>query len=353
MTFKLLFRLGLVSFIYFVTACETREEKKITIGVWDNYSEKSMSEWDQYFKKYIEAGITDYFIHGSPENIQKLAQIVHGRDINLHAWVWTMNRPGDRVAEQNRDWYSVNRNEDNSYDYRAYVDYYQWLSPFSEGAREHIKSIMKSYAEIAGITSVHLDYVRYCDVVLPPKLQPKYKLVQDREMAEYDFGYHPEARRGFKTIFGVDPLEMDHPELSDEWRQYRLNALTSLVNEIAEIVHAHDKKLSAAVFPFPEMARKMVRQDWSSWDLDIVCPMNYHNFYNDNLDWIKFSVENGVRETQGKFHYNSGLFVGALSPEDLKKAIQKSKDAGANGVTLFSVNGLTDTHLEILKTIKQ
>jgi len=104
-------------------------------------------------------------------------------------------------------------------------------------------------------------------------------------MPEYDFGYHTEARKRFEKIFGKDPMKMDHPELSNEWRQFRLNAVTSLVNELSEIVHQNHKKLSAAVFPYPELARMNVRQDWGSWNLDVVLPMLYQNFYNQNLNW--------------------------------------------------------------------
>ena len=34
------------------------------------------------------------------------------------------------------------------------------------------------------------------------------------------------------------------------------------------------------------MSKEMVLQDWSSWELDIICPMNYHNFYEGDIDWI-------------------------------------------------------------------
>ena len=61
-------------------------------------------------------------------------------------------------------------------------------------------------------------------------------------MPEYDYGYHPIACEGFKELFGKDPREMEHPELSTEWRQYRLNAVTSLVNEIADMVHLKNQK---------------------------------------------------------------------------------------------------------------
>ena len=43
------------------------------------------------------------------------------------------------------------------------------------------------------------------------------------------------------------------------------------------------------------MSKEMVLQDWSSWDLDIVCPMNYHHFYDGNIDWISDSVSKGVK----------------------------------------------------------
>ena len=339
-------------FLFFGCQNPKSNSSKFTFGVWGNYQDRSNKEWFEYFDKYTDAGITDYFIQGSRENIQKLANIVKGRNINLHAWVWVMNRPGDMVAAEHPEWYSVNRNGQNSNDYRPYVNYYRWVSPFSEGARTHIKKVMESYAEIEGIASVHLDYVRYCDVILPKMLQPKYGLNQTTEMPEYDFGYHPNAIKGFKEKYGVDPFSLDHPEESMEWRQFRLDKLTSLVNEIAEIVHSKGKKLSAAVFPYPEISRKMVRQDWSAGDLDIACPMNYHNFYGEELDWIKTSVSNGVGETERKLDYRSGLFIGSLSPDELKIAIGQSREGGANGVVLFSVNALTEEHLDMIKLIQ-
>ena len=58
-----------------------------------------------------------------------------------------------------------------------------------------------------------------------------------------------------------------------EWRQFRLNAITSLVNEIVEIVHSKNKRL-VQQFVF-EMSRQMVRQAWNDWNLDSAYPMLY------------------------------------------------------------------------------
>ena len=321
-----------------------------TIGAWTGADiAETEAEWNKKLSMFSEHGLTDLFLSASPEETERVAHYASEFDINIHAWVWTLNRPGDTTAAKHPEWYAVNRNGDNSYNYRAYVDYYQWLSPFSAGARDYIKSQMRTYAEIPGAASVHLDYVRYVDVILGADLQPKYDLVQDRQFPEYDYGYHPIAREGFKELFGIDPIEMEHPELSMEWLQYRLNAVTTLVNEIAEIVHHENKLLTAAVFPFPEMSRQMVRQDWASWNLDMALPMLYHNFYRQNLEWIQFATEQGVRESHGRFEIKAGLYIPSLSPGELEIAIQNAIRGGATGISVFDIGSLGDEHWAVLK----
>lgn len=336
-----------------IQGCNSKDQQSsFIVAAWTGADiAETEDEWRNQLDKFSSYGLTDLFLSASPDETESVVKYAEDYGINIHAWVWTLNRPGDTTAAKHPEWYAVNRNGDNSYDYRAYVDYYQWLSPFSAGAREYIKSNMETYAKIPGLASVHLDYVRYVDVILGADLQPKYDLVQDRQFPEYDYGYHPNARKGFEQLFGVDPIEMEHPELSMEWLQYRLNAVTSLVNEIAEIVHNEDKMLTAAVFPFPEMSRQMVRQDWASWDLDMALPMLYQNFYRQNLEWIKFSAEQGVRESHGRFDIIAGLYIPSLSPDQLETAVKKAKAGGVKGISVFDVNALTDEHWEVLKTL--
>ncbi|MGA8266035.1 MAG: family 10 glycosylhydrolase [Ignavibacteriaceae bacterium] len=329
-------------------------QKHFIFAVWGHGDKgKSDASWDSVFTKFHNAGITDFFIGAPPSELKRMVRLTKGKGIRIHGWVWVLNRPNDTIAQKHPDWYAVNRLGKNSLEYRPYVDYYQWLSPFSPGAREYIKNNIRAVAEVKGLASVHLDYVRFCDVILGKALQPKYNLVQDHEMPEYDFGYHPKARKEFRKIFGVDPMTMDHPELSNEWRQFRLNAVTSLVNELSEIAHKNHKKISAAVFPFPELARMNVRQDWSSWNLDIVLPMLYQNFYNQNLNWIGFSIQQGLREIHGRFSLYAGLYIPSLSPVELKEAVMISKKNGASGVSLFDISALTDEHLKMVKELNQ
>ena len=89
-------------------------------------------------------------------------------------------------------------------------------------------------------------------------------------MLEYDFGYHPDGRSRFKEKFGIDTVDIDGGELVKEWKQFRLDAVSSLVKELKAVSHEKNTKISAAVFPYPKMSSNMVLQDWSNWNLDII-----------------------------------------------------------------------------------
>ena len=119
-----------------------------------------------FFERFLGAGITEYFIHGNRDEVKYLIDLTANMDLSIHGWIWTLNRPGDRHKVKNLDWYSVNKLGQNSYDMRPYVDYYQWLSPFSTAAMDYVKSNISNLSKIKGLKSVHLDYVRYCDIFL-------------------------------------------------------------------------------------------------------------------------------------------------------------------------------------------
>ncbi|MFR5758185.1 MAG: hypothetical protein ACLUE2_08045 [Bacteroides cellulosilyticus] len=81
-----------------------------------------------------------------------------------------------------------------------------------------MKDKAASYAALEGLTSVHLDFIRYNDAVLGRRLQQhKFKIQQDTYRAEYDFGYHPVAIEKFKKLFGYSPLDLQAPWMSPEW----------------------------------------------------------------------------------------------------------------------------------------
>lgn len=354
--FTLLLALGLLPSLVFgqkQQATGTTTSHDFVFATWVTADKEfSKKDWKKKLDYYKSIGITEVLVNGSAEILEKILPLAQKRDLKIHAWMWTLNRPNDPVANKNPEWYAVNRAGKNSLEYRAYVDYYQWLSPHHPEAREYIKNNVRALTKLKGLASIHLDYVRYVDVILGADLQPKYGLVQDHEMPEYDYGYHPIAREGFKKIFNKDPLDLKNPELSTEWRQYRLNAITTLVNELVEIAHAKNHKMTAAVFPFPEMARQMVRQAWNDWNLDAAYPMLYQNFYRENINWIGFATEQGVRDVD--FPINAGLYMPAFkTASELEKAIRLAKEKGASGVAVFTADGISEEMQAVLKKLSK
>ena len=352
----LLFVVAVISCSFGQSAAQEMDDKSdadFVFATWANGSKKfDKKVWVEKFSQYKKLGISEVLVHAKADYLRQLLPLAQKYQLKIHAWMWTLNRPNDQTAMQHPEWYSVNRLGKNSLEYRAYVDYYQWLSPFHPGAREHVKNNVRELAVLQGLASIHLDYVRYVDVILGADLQPKYGIVQDHEMPEYDYGYHPIARQGFKKIFGRDPIDFEHPELSTEWRQYRLNAVTSLVNELVEIAHAKGQKMTAAVFPFPEMSRQMVRQAWNDWHLDAAYPMLYNNFYREGINWIGFATEQGVRDVD--FPIFAGLYSPALrDPADLEKAIRLAKARGASGISIFTADNLEAGQKEIFVKLKK
>ena len=326
--------------LFFLFSCFQDKQENFTFSTWVRAGKEFKEDlWLKKLNYYDSLGISEILVGGSAEILSKIIPLAKKKNIKVHGWMWTLNRPGDTIANKNPDWYAVNRKGQNSLEYRAYVNYYQWLSPFHPEARNHIINNARKLMEVEGLESVHLDYVRFPDVILGADLQPKYNIVQDKELPEYDYGYHPIAREKFKKIFDKDTIDIKYPELSTEWRQFRLNAVSSLVNEITSIAHSKNKKVTAAVFPFPEMSRQMVRQAWNDWNLDKAYPMLYQNFYRENINWIGFATKQGVSDVD--FPIVSGLYAPALrNPEDLKKAILISKKNGATGISIFTADGL-------------
>ena len=325
-------------------------------GTWTNFGfKKGETAWKEQLKIFSEAGLTDLFCGGSPEQLAQLVQWAKPYGITIHAWVWTLNHPGNKEAQKHPEWYSVNREGVNSLENHPYVDYYHWLSPFHPEVRELIRNQARKYAKISGLGSFHLDYVRFCDVFLGPNLQPKYDLSQDSVIPEFDFGYHPIARQQYKKIFGKDPLELRKPGLRPEWRQFRMNAVTSLVNEIVELCHKENCKVSAAVFPFPELARQFVLQDWSRWNLDIACPMTYHRDQDMNVNWIGFAIEQGMQEVKGRFPLFPGILTGHFGGhlDDFKNAILLVHEKGARGVNFFDAKSLKPEYLAVIKELNE
>lgn len=328
-----------------------------TFWTWTSASEeKEDTAYQEEFAKYSANGITDVLINTGtdPELLKRIVPFAKKEGLNVHAWMFTVNRPGDAIAEQHPEWYAVSRNGKSCFDEPPYVGYYKWLCPTRKESKAHILSLVEGLAKVEDVASVHLDYIRYSDIFLPIGLLPKYNLEQEVELPEFDFCYCDVCVAEFEKEHHKNPKESKNPAIDMEWKQFRLNKVKAIVDEAYTIAHNNNKILTAAVFPYPEMADHMVRQRWDKWNVDKVLPMIYHNFYNEEIDWIGYATGQGVKDLKNSnTELHTGIYVPNMSVSDLEKAILLAKDNGAKGVSIFDGNALTDEQYAVIKKLSK
>jgi uncharacterized lipoprotein YddW (UPF0748 family) len=287
-------------------------------------------------------------LHGEQRWLENILPLAYGEGLETHAWMWSMPCSVERIRKEHPDWYAVNRKGESAAEKPAYVESYRFLCPSHPEVHEYLKTIVTELCQYDTLAGVHLDYIRYPDVILPKAIQPRYGLTQDREYPEFDYCYCDLCRRDFKAAEGTDPMDIEDPARDPAWRQFRYDRITHLVNDtLVQTVHSYKKAITAAVFPGWEM----VRQEWPVWHLDAVLPMLYHTLYEEGVEWIRKETEKGVRLLAGRGPLYSGILVRRLSPDDLAKALEAALHGGANGVSLFHAQAMTDAHWEAFRRV--
>jgi uncharacterized lipoprotein YddW (UPF0748 family) len=272
--------------------------------------------------------------------LERVLPIAAQAGLEVHGWMWCMPCSIDRIVRDHPDWYNVNARGESAWDKPAYVDYYKFLDPARPEVREFIRDTVRELAAIPGLTGIHLDYIRHPDAILPSGLWSKYGIVQDRVHPQYDYGYTEYSRRAFKAKAGIDPIEMRDPESNHAWLQYRLDSVVELVNgHLAPAARAAGKRISAAVFPGPSLARTMVRQDWGRFDLDAFFPMLYHTFYEAGPEFVGRYTTEAVRAVSRPVY--SGLFVAPLDAEAFTTTVRTALASGASGVSIFDAGAMS------------
>jgi uncharacterized lipoprotein YddW (UPF0748 family) len=256
------------------------------------------------------------------------------------------------VIKNHPDWYAISREGKSTLEKKPYVDYYNWLCPSRDEVIKYIGSVADELCQFSELKGIHLDYIRYCDVILPIALQPKYNLVQDHEYPQFDFCYCEHCKKKFKNKFKRDLIINDKIENDLEWREFRFDSITNVVENISKVVRKRNKYFSAAVFPYPELAKKLVRQKWNVWNLDGAFPMIYNYFYNEDVNWIYSSTQKCFDSKPRAKDIFPGLYLPNLTGEELKQAIELISKTKAKGFCLFCLNDFKEEHLEVLKNIK-
>ena len=315
--------------------------------VWIRPNEKDKeADLQKLYKRFYDAGVRGVFFERDSEMHYRTAK---AQKLEAHRWMWTLNRGEKSLLQSHPEWYSKNRKGESCADKPPYVGYYRWLCPSREEVAQYLEADVKQILSKDYIDGIHLDYVRFCDVILPVNLWDTYKIEQTKELPEYDYCYCEVCRQKYKEWKGADVMQIQYPEESLSWRLYRYNAVTNIVNRLAKVAQGNNKPITAAVFPTPEVARRNVRQDWVAWNLNGICPMIYHGFYKEDVAWIGNAVEEGVKALQGRFPLYAGIYLPDFkNTAEVQQGMAYALQNGAAGISIFG--DITD---DVLKALKQ
>ena len=293
----------------------------------------------------------------SLENIEAMAEACHSNGMEFHAW--TINNMVSKAyppefLKEHRDWLAVNRNLQTGLEFPLWGRQIWWC-PSSEGYLDHYLRRWESLVDL-GADGLHLDFIRYPDIWD----YEDGRAIERPEIPDYSFCYCPRCRRRFKEEVGVDPMDVPLDpanELYLKWRQWRMDVITASVKTIREETDIR-LKLSAAVFPTPDISRTVVLQDWPSFadQLDFICAMIYTpKQWGRPVTWIKDATQEGLGRERPpwrsvcKYYAGFGYPIRRQTPDDLRTGILSAAEGGADGVVIFSYPGPTPEQMEAIR----
>ena len=240
--------------------------------------------------------------------------------INVHVWVQCLS-VSDAPASYVKELEKAGRLQRKSNGLTL-----PWLCPTQ---RENRLLLVRAVGELArkyDIAGVHLDMVRY----------------------ESSAGcYCDRCRAAFTRFIGHTPANW--PECTREpkqemknWEAFRCHQITQMAQELSKAARAARPriKVSAAVYPSLDSAKKSVGQDWVEWlkkgIVDFVCPMDYRSsvaLFQGDL--ARQRSEAG--EYASKICPGIGVTVNNLSKGEVERQIQAVRSAGMDGYVLFEM----------------
>ena len=303
------------------------------------------------FAAMHEAGIDGVMLHAvSEEDYKRDIEIAKKYGITVYAWIWTLNPPRQdrpQMLETVPHWFDVNREGNSVADHKAYVNSYKFMCPNLPEVRQNLVDRVIALCQIDGIEGICLDYCRLIDVVLPVSLSYNYNIRQDGEVfPQWDFGYHPAMLEEFMAKHGYDPREQEDPSRDKVWCQFRCDKVTECANLMAETAHKYGRVVTASPFATPKVASFMVAQDFGKWDLDIVFPMLYCDFYTQEPGWAYDGTIENNRDKNPKTVLGIGLDTElGGDPAEIFAKMDNAFKAGAQAISLYTIAGLNTPEL--------
>ena len=274
----------------------------------------------------------------------------HKRNIKVHVWFQTFyvgNKPPETHPEyilaQRPQW--ANYQKKNAFSSTIPFSVSEHNGYFIDPANPEVQAFL--YELLCEIVhryepdGINLDYIRY-----PQSLAPNY--------SNYDssnWGYTPVARAEFRSMYGVDPIDLRTSDpLWEYWRYYRCGKISNFVRKVSSLCRANKVELTAVIFPNKTNAINTKMQDWKNWSINNFVDGFTPLFLTCDDKTASSLMEDVLRNKSASTKLYAGLFVAFMngSASDLIKQIHASRKYSLNGIILFDYAHLKDDYVQAL-----
>ena len=246
-------------------------------------------------------------------------------NLTVHAWIntyllWTAPKdPVDvsHLYHKHPEWFEVAIKQSPYYQTRNV-----YLSPHLKAVNDYLLTLIQELIRNYDLDGIHLDYIRYLD---------KY------------CGYHKKALDQFYAIYAVLPGNLFKLINNEFWISFKSMKVTGLVESINKQIKKNDPdiKLSVAVKPDPNLARRDFGQNWRLWlNRDIVDYVVIMNYATDHYDFIK-SLNIINKEFDSKNVY-CGIALYNKNINTIIDQIKSAKKLGFDKIVLFSYDSIIE-----------
>jgi uncharacterized lipoprotein YddW (UPF0748 family) len=212
-----------------------------------------------------------------------------------------------------------------------------YTSPVLPAAAAHAEAVVADLARRYDVDGVHLDYARY------PNERFDYSRAAIAEFRAFMRPRLSDASRRELDAQEADDLLAYPDAWPEEWREFRIARMTTLVRRLRDAVKAARPRamVTAATAPDAREAAERRLQDWKQWLdaglIDAVCPMAYAP------EPAVFAQQmSAALEAAGTRAVWAGIGAYRISAAQTVENIQTARRLGAAGVVLFSYDSLTN-----------
>lgn len=322
-----------------------KPKSKIKICGW--YTEKKKTSEKEITKDlsfFHQEGVDCVNYMTDIPKYERAVKIAKSVGIEIYAWIPAMLGLGFNkkwIYKNHPEAYARTRSGIDSYKEAIFgVDHYKFLCPSRPVVRDFLKSMYNNVSKIKGLNGINLDYIRFIEV------NHAFNPHGDTCYCDY-------CRSNFYNKTGINISNVEQPNHVKEWNLYRINTITSLVNEIAKIVHSNGIRITADVYPGPGESHMKSKQQWDDWDLDMVFQMVYTGVFRKPVEWIGEQTKEGkdrLSEKKRKTVLITGLQAEIMNDKDFRTGVRLALENGADGICIFQ---LTNINIEKFAIVRE